>query len=643
MATGRHATVLVFLILFAAIPAGAATPAHASATDPTLTRTITLSLTPSEPGTVAVTVQFIVPDTVTEVTTRLPEDGTDVRSESFTNTGNTTWRWQRGNGTRPTISFTAVVNETGVAQTLDAQGSYLFVDVGPWALGEVPRMPVQWLRTGAPVDFESTVTTDGPGATGGEMVFLGPVTEYTRTAHDQTFRLIVPEAATLHESPTAILTSLTAASDTLRVGERDDEVVFIAAPTSINWGARGLAGGSDAWVVADEQLDTPANAWLHEYLHTRQSFRTTPTTRWVTEGIATYYAALLTLEQDRISFAAFRDHLARGSRDPYAEAILADPRTWPAGANYLKGALVWGGLDFEIRQATDSHNAAADVFARLNAHEGEVGGADLLEMASAVGGETAEQYLQYYTTEPVAPDPWTREQHRAVFDTDPPRMVVELAPAEFRLTGPYRTQSSIPDPIVVNETLTVTATITNVGDLTGTYEATLTIDGHPVATRSVTVPAGETITVSLAHTFETDGIYTVAIGPATTEVRVAEPVTPTVTDLTVNTTTISPGEAITLTVTATNTGDWPGGPLPVTVDGNTVTTINPTLTPGEQTTTEVVLNFSARGDHEIVVGNQSIPVTVTRSPTQPGFGLGTAAVAVLLAALALLYRRQAWP
>lgn len=644
MATGRRAIALVLVVLLATVPLGTtASGAAGTASDPTLTRTITLSLTPEDPGAVAITVRFTVPDTVSEVTTRLPEDSTDVTSETFTNTGNTTWRWQRGNGTQPTLTFTADANRTGVAQTLDTQGSYLFVDVGPWALVEVPRMPVQWLRSGAPVDFESTTAVDGPGATGGEMAYLGPVTEYTRSAHGQTFRLIVPAVADLHEAPTAVLDSLSAASDSLRVGERDDEVVFIAAPTTVTWGARGLAGGSDAWVVADERLDTPANAWLHEYLHTRENFVTAPSARWVTEGIATYYAALLTLEQDRIRFIEFRDHLARGDRDPYASAILADPSSWPAGANYLKGALVWGVFDYELRQSTDSQHAAADVFARLNAHDGEVTGADLVAMAGAVGDANAEQYIEYYTTEPVAPDPWTRDQHQTVFDTDPPRMVVDLAADGYRITGPYRNQTTVPDPIVVGETLAVTASITNVGDVAGSYDATLTLDGRPVATRTVTVPAGETVTVTLTTTFESEGVHTVAVGPATTEIRVADPVTPTVTALAVNRSTVDPGGAITLTVTTHNTGDWPGGPVPITVDGDTVTTITPALTPGDQTTTQVVITLEDPGDHDVAVGNQSVTVRVASPPTQPGFGLGTTVAALLAVLIAVAIARARTP
>lgn len=640
MDRGHHALVFTVLLVVATVPAAGSAPAATGADGPTLTRTTTLSLTPTTPGEIDVTVQFTVPDSISEITTRLPDRVQAVTSASFTNVGNTTWRWQRGNGTNPTLSFSLVVNETGAGQTLGAQGTYLFVDVGAWALVEVPRMPVQWLRSGPPINFEGVVEIAGDGATGGEMAYLGAVIEYTRTAHDQTFRLVVPAAADLVEPPAAVLNSLSAASDSLRVGERDDEVFVIAAPASIDWGARGLAGGSDAWVVADEQLDTPGNAWLHEYLHTRQAFFTTPTTRWLTEATATYYAALLTLEQDRISYEAFREHLSRGNNQPYAGAILADPRTWPAGANYLKGTLVWGAFDYRLRAATDSQHSAADVFSRLNADEGEVTGSEFLEMVEAVGGEQAREFMRYYTTEPEAPDTWSKQQHQRVFDVEPPRMVVSFVADAYRVTGPYRNRSTLPATLVVGETLIVTAAISNAGEVTGTFEPTLTVDGRPVATHSVTVAPEETVRITLSHTVANPGMQTIAVGPATVEIRVAEPATPTVTNLSVNQTRISPGEPVRLTFTAENRAAWPGGPLTVSVDGDPVKTITVPLLPNESTRAAVTITLEDTGTHEITVGNNSVSVTVASPPTQPGFGLVTTTVAVVVAMGGYLFYRR---
>lgn len=76
------------------------------------------------------------------------------------------------------------------------------------------------------------------------MAYLGEYSERIHTANGQRFRLIVPERADLREQPTALFNSLSAASDQLRVGNRDEEVVMIATPTAnIDWGIRGLQSG----------------------------------------------------------------------------------------------------------------------------------------------------------------------------------------------------------------------------------------------------------------------------------------------------------------------------------------------------------------------------------------------------------------
>lgn len=636
------AALLAVLVVLAPIPladtaTGDATPDQVG---PTIHRTTTLALTPDDPGSIDVTVTYTIPDSVSQLTTRLPPDSHSVTTDAFTNPGNTTWRWHDGNTTTPSLSFVLPANETGVGHNPEAEGRYLFVDAGSWAIVQVPPMPLQWLRSGPSVAFESTVEIEGSGATGGEMAYLGEYAEYTRTAHEQSVRLIVPTGARLAEPPSTILDAITSASDTLRVGERDDSIIFIAAPARIEWGARGLSGGSDAWVLSSEPLDTPENAWLHEYVHTRQSFETTTPTLWLTEAMATYYAAFLTLRQDRIDYAAFRTHLARGGDDPYVDTVLAEPRSWVQGTNYVKGALVWGAIDYQVRQSTDSRRAADDIFSRLNAETGSVTGVEFLEMVEAVAGPDTREFVSYYTTEPEAPSTWSRVDHQRVFGTEPPRMVVTFVDDGFDVTGPYRTLSTIPETVVVGETITVTASVRNDGEVTGEYEATLTLDGDPVATATVTVAPQTTETVELAYTAQSTGIHTVGVGPASFDVRVAEPATPTVTDLTINQSRVAPTEPVAVTATIENTAEWPGGEVAVTVDGEPKQSLDLTLAPGETTTETVVFAFNETGEHTVSIGNRSITVQVGDSPAQPGFDLPTTAVSLVILGFAWgLYRR----
>jgi hypothetical protein len=317
------------------------------------------------------------------------------------------------------------------------------------------------------------------------MAFLGDHREVTRTANGQTFRLIIPARATLAESPASILDSMTSASNTLQVGDRDDHVFMVAAPTkSTRWGVRGLqTGDSDLWVRDIERLDAADNVWLHEYVHTRQDYTAAPEVRWFTEASATYYAALLTLEQDRVGFEAFRTRLALGTRTLDTNAVLADPATWDTVAPYTKGALVAGELDRETRTATERTRSFQNVFSQLNSHGGTVTGSAFREMVRQVGGDSTASIARRYTTSQDTPPMWDQTVHSNTFGTTPTRIGYRLpAPASasgYRVSGPYRTGEiggGRPRQLVVGETLTVNGHASSVGGAAGKCGARLIVN-----------------------------------------------------------------------------------------------------------------------------------------------------------------------
>lgn len=644
MTEGRRAIWLAVLVVCGTFPVvvGAAGPATAADTGPTIFRTTELSLTPSEPGQVDVEVEFTVPDTVSQIRTRLPRSATEVESAGFENVGNTTWEWERGDG-RPTLSFTLEVNQSGRAATLPKshdEPGYLFVDVGPWAVVDVPRMPTQWLRSGPPVTFKDDVTIDGVGATGGEMAYLGPFEEYSRTAHDQEFRLIVPEAAELGPGQSAILDALAHASDRLRVGERDAQVVIFAVPETLNWGARGLAGGSDAWVVADERLDQAFNPWIHEYIHTRQAFIPGVDTRWIVEATATYYAALFTLQQGHIDYQEFRELLEQGAEPPVDESVLAFPGTWQGAVPYLKGGLVWGRLDYELRQSTEGQSAAADLFERFNHYDGRITQTVLLDTTAEVGDSGIADLLESWTTTRDTPEMWSVREHTDTFGTEPPRFAYELVDEPFTVSGPYRNLTRLPGTVVVGETLELSAEVTNVGDLQGSYDTALRIGGRPVAELSGTLAPGEREGITASHTFQEAGVVTVSLGSERVEVRVAEPATPNVTSLTVNRTTLPEDGAVSVEVTLRNEEEWPAGtPVQVSRGNESVATVTPRLLAGETATESVRIVLSEPGEHVISAGDQEVSVTVDGSGASgPGFGLVPTLIAVLVLGTLLGHR-----
>ncbi len=125
-----------------------------------------------------------------------------------------------------------------------------------------------------------------------------------------------------------------------------------------------------------------------EYVHSRQAYETTQETRWTVEGWATYYAAVLTLEQNRIGFDEFREQLAVGGRPVYSDVTLTTGQAGRATRTTVKGALVAGRADVHIRSAT-GRNRHSEVNQSLN---GSVPGheSQFLTEVEAAGGETAE-------------------------------------------------------------------------------------------------------------------------------------------------------------------------------------------------------------------------------------------------------------
>lgn len=648
MAARSRALALVVLVVLATLPLLGPAVSHGSATDadPTISRTTELALTPEEPGAVDVAVSFTVPDSVSQIRTRLPQAATEVQSEGFENIGNTTWEWERGEGS-PTLQFTLDANVTGSAATLPRTHEgpgFLFVDTGDWALVDVPRMPTQWLRSGPPVSFEDEVTIQGEGATGGEMAYLGPYDAHTRTAHGQTFRLIVPEEATLGPTASAVLDSLAHASDMLRVGERDPEVVMFAVPEDLSWGARGLAGGSDAWVVADESLDQAFNPWIHEYVHTRQEYLPTVETRWTVEATATYYATLFTLQQDLIDYDTFRAQLARGTESPVSETVLEAPASWRGGTPYLKGSLVWGTLDYRLRQATDGQRAAAAVLSAFNEEDDRVTETDFLETVEQFGGTQVAELLARYTQTEDTPETWSAEAHSETFGTEPARFAYEAVGTPVSVSGPYRNVSGLPSAVVVGETISVTVEVTNLGDIQGTYETPFQVNGRTIEILRGTLVPGASQRITTSYTFEEAGVVTVTLGSVPVDVRVAEPAKPSVTSLSANVTTLSGPGTVAVTVTFSNEEDWPAGAeVPVTVDNETVTTLEPRLPPGNSETTTVTLTLSEPGTHAIAIGDRNVSVAVQESGASgPGYGVVPTVVA-LLVLVAVLTRRASDP
>ena len=677
------------------VPASSGTTA---ATGHDIRLTTTLALTPDRPGSIAVTLQFGVPDRVTAVEATIAADAESVTADGFSAIQGDTYEWD-GETATPTIKYQLPANRTAATGRLDhlpprsaetsvdestATGSpdsadtdaaavgdegYLFVDAGPWALVSLPGTSLSWRYRGEAVGLAREVTTRGPGAVGDRVAFLGEHAVRDRTVNGQTFQLVVPAASedAMTVPPEQVLDSLAAASGDLRVGDRDESVFVVAAPTGVDWAVRGLqTGDADAWVRADEPLADPQSAWLHEYVHTRQSFATTAETRWLTEGSADYYAALLALRQGLTDFAAFADHLERGAEAPYADDVLADPGTWTTGTPYRKGSLVAGETDRRIRLASGGGATFAAVFARLNAESEPVSGDRFRALVADAADESVAEEAGRYVRTDVAPDMWSASAHEAAFGTPVARIALD-SPATVAVEGDYRNASLAPPvTVAVGETLTVPVAVSNVGGAAGDYRVALAANDRTVAVANGTLAAGGNATVPLSWRPTEPGTYALTVRGRTYEVFVEEPSTPSVASVSLNRTGVPAGDAVLVTAEIVAEGSVPAaGDLAVRVDGETVATERVRVGPGDATTLRVTIRVDEPGGHTVSVGDASASFTVepagevggtdvtgttsgaidgtpddTAVPV-PGFGFGAAAASLAAAlAVTLLPRRR---
>lgn len=350
--------------------AGMASPANAfqeSASEPVDRDTVRVTRVVSreDPDTVRVVAEYRIGRDIERVESRLPEESTVVETNGF----------RVADDGVPTVAWNGETAEASVEFLMPAerrndrmQGTD-FAATDDWALVRVPPMATTAQSSGE--DSPQLVRTneiDGPGVVGTRIAYLGPYDAYTARGEHEGIRLVVPSAAEMAESPGDVLRALSRTSALFDVGAPGDVTVFVA-PDPIRDG--GLAYRHDAWVSDDQPLATADSMWLHEYVHTRQSYRSTAETRWLIEAEAVYYATLFAWKLGLIEFDNVRERLEAGHEHP--DVVLADESTWAGTtADYERGALTVAALDAELRRTSDGAVTYQDVLRGTNARSGPV-------------------------------------------------------------------------------------------------------------------------------------------------------------------------------------------------------------------------------------------------------------------------------
>ncbi|WP_276257770.1 hypothetical protein [Haloglomus litoreum] len=260
---------------------------------------------------------------------------------------------------------------------------------------------------GYSIEEEYDVAGEGVVSETGGILYLGAYDEWSRTTDDgQQIRLVVPDAAQLAPEPEAVVEALVAAANELDVGTEHDSMLAVAAPTrGVDWYHRGIGGDDGFWVRDDLRLDLSTfggNPWIHEYIHTRQRFRSelTSATTWLTEAVASYYGAVLCFRQGLCSFERLLDHLTLRTSPGFSHGQLTDHSEFRDDdrnhLDYRKGRRVLAALDCKIQDDTAGRATFEDVFRQLNAYDGQITNNSFIGMVADITGNS--EYYEWFST-----------------------------------------------------------------------------------------------------------------------------------------------------------------------------------------------------------------------------------------------------
>lgn len=404
--TGPLLALLLVAAAVAPLAAPVAAQSQAAGSPPAVDVTVERG---DDPATVRLRLTFDAPTDARSFWV-LDHRGSVVSTDGFvageTKDGDPGYRWDRETQS-PSMTVVTTVDTTDSNGTFEGKE---FAATEAWTLAPTPKLTVAWLpasdgewRYRQPFDesYPHQASFAAAGVLGESFLYVGQYEEYTRRADGQQFRVVVAPNATSTTPPKQALDALAASSRYLP-GKSPESVLAFVLPDPIRRGGFASSRTDEFWVHEDAALSSPSNLWVHEYVHTRQSFSLGTGMQWFREASAGYFAANASLRHDRIE----RTTVARAfTGKEFGNATLSNPATWSSHeVPYYRGPLVLWALDREIRSVTDGERDLRDVFERMNGHEGNVTYADFKHLVADVAGQSMDAWLDRYVTTTERPD-----------------------------------------------------------------------------------------------------------------------------------------------------------------------------------------------------------------------------------------------
>jgi hypothetical protein len=196
-----------------------------------------------------------------------------------------------------------------------------------------------------------------------------------------------------------------------------------------------------------------------------------------------------------------------------------------------------------------------------------------------------------------------------------------LKPANFQVTD----LTLDPDWIQVVENLQISVKVTNIGDRSGNYTVTPTIDDVAISTKTVQLAGGETTTVTFTATEATEGNHTVMVGSVTKTFKASSEAPNKqaelqLTNLVTSRKEAEVGDPVTVSVTATNIGDEAGEfSLELFVNNQKRETKSIQLDAGKTKSVQFEITENAEGEYTVTLGSltTSFKIISGAQPVKP--------------------------
>ena len=193
-------------------------------------------------------------------------------------------------------------------------------------------------------------------------------------------------------------------------------------------------------------------------------------------------------------------------------------------------------------------------------------------------------------------------------------VLAHTSPAEFTVSD----LTVSPSTVNVGQQVNVSVTVTNTGDLQGTYTVTLTVGRTKAGTKQVTLAGGASETVTFNVSRSTAGTSAVSVGGQSGSFTVRQALVPAkfgTSDLVATPNTVKTGETISVSVLVRNTGDLQGSyDVVLKAQDSVLEAKRVTLSGGSSQTVNFTTSMEKAGTYALTIGDLSVDVTVEEQP-----------------------------